>query len=177
MPLLDFSQPAPFFEILMKKFDVLLKERDTSTHDVEMWAVNVALDAEQLQNNYTLVGAISYKLESVIAHILVYVITRVDHNENLSLLNPKWAGVFHFWLRAFENADVLCLQYAESTMQQQPIQAETQGFRCKFPFSREFINQIETVYHEIVQRDTGLFIGLHLKYFLLMMTMMHLFFF
>ena len=126
----------------------LLKERDVMRPSSSDWAMETACDGQRLQNSHTLMKALTRRLDEILKLILGHVIAQIDHNNNLSLLNPeKQDGPLErLWLSVFKHPTIFPLRYTDvSTSSTCASIINKRHYSCKFPFSWELIDHIEAL--------------------------------
>ena len=144
----SFIPKGTFVEVLLDKVCHLLKERDDTLPRSSDWAMEAACDGERLQRSHTLINTLTRRLDEILKLILAHVIVRIDHNNNLSLLNPeKQDGpVGRLWLSVFRHSTVFPLRYTDiSTSSRSSSMIKKRQFTCEFPFSWELIDHIDTL--------------------------------
>ena len=141
-----------FLGILLQRMCHLLEERDEVLSSTSDWAMEAACDGQRLQTGHTLINTLIRRLDEILKATLRYVIFRVDHNNNLSLLKPEKQDdpLQRLWLSVFSHSIVFPLRYtdvsisstATSTINKRP-------YSCKFPFSWELIDHLEAIIPQI----------------------------
>lgn len=138
-----------FLKILFERvYELLLeKEQDRYVLKPQQWAVKEALNSRNLRFGYTLVNSLASKIQESLIEILVYLLLRLDANQNLDLLviSNSDSLVSQLWLDIFENRSVLSLQYKE--LFHFKLSNNFSFYKCRyigqFPFSNEVIVQLD----------------------------------
>ena len=137
-----------FVGILLERMCGLLRERDVMRPSSSDWAMETACDGQRLQNSHTLVNALTQTLDELLKPILGQVIAQIDHNNNLSLLNPEKqdSPLGRLWLSVFSHSTVFPLRYTDvSTSSTAASMINKRHYTCEFPFSWEVIDHIKAV--------------------------------
>ena len=148
LPSILIIPKGTFVDILLQRMCHLLEERDQILPRSSDWAMEVACDGQRLQSSHTLINALTRKLDEILKLILKYLIVRIDHNNNLSPLDPeKQDGPLgRLWLSVFSHSTLFPLRYTDvSTSSTAASMINKRHYTCEFPFSWEVIDHIEAV--------------------------------
>lgn len=119
----------------------LLIERESIGMEKAHWVLNEAKNAIKLQNGGTFKRVLSRRIDEVIIPIFAEIISTIDRNCNLSLLNPSdQSGVLsQFWLAIFKEPSLMQFKYEDMVTGKKHRQAVNRtfenDFHCKLPFS------------------------------------------
>ena len=143
-------------------YELLLeKENDSYVLQPQQWAVKEALNSRSLRFGYTLVNSLASKIQESLVEILVYLLLRLDVNQNLDLLaiNDSDSVISQLWLSIFEDRSVLSLQYRELFHYKLSKNVSFYKYRFigQFPFSNEVIAQVDKSCSAIPASHEGIY--------------------
>ena len=150
---------ATFSRYLLLRVRDLLKQRDDMLLQPDLWAVETALDRHKLQASFTLVNSIKRLLDTYVQRVLSYIVHHIDVCDNLSLLtsNEEDNSCLHkLWLCLFKDQSFLPFEYQDIATSSVPVtNIKARKYSCRFPFSREIIDQIEPVLSKVILNSRG----------------------
>ena len=129
-------------------YELLLeKEKDSYVPEPRLWAIKEALNSQSLRFGYTLVNSLASKIQESLVEILVYLLLRLDVNQNLDLfvISNSDSLTSQLWLGIFEDRSILSLQYKQLFQWKQSRNVSIYKYRFigRFPFSSEVITQLD----------------------------------
>jgi hypothetical protein len=120
----------------------VLLQRDDVREDEKEWVVREAMDPKSLQHGGTFRNALSRKVDKVISPIFSEIISTIDQNYNLNLIDPKRENtpLAKFWLRIFEDREIMQFNYTDMVAPREQIpglgaRKSGEDFACDLPFS------------------------------------------
>ena len=131
-----------FHGILIKHIHNLLQEREEVLRDEKNWVVKESMDIRNLLHGGTLCNTLSRKVDQVLVHIFAEILTVIDQNFNLNLMDSSNSDtpLSQFWLRMFSYSNIMQFtftNFVEGRDHLPGIGARKAGteFECKLPFS------------------------------------------
>ncbi len=135
------TDDTQFHNILIKYIYSLLQEREEFYNEKD-WIIQESMSSKNLLVGGTLVNALCRRIDQTVIHILAEIISVVDRNSNLNLIDPKDENIpiSKFWLRLFSNADVMQFGFANFVTRDDPLPGTGarkfgSDYECQFPFS------------------------------------------
>ena len=154
-----YTEHSTFVGCLLSRLYDLLAQRDASSVDPELWAVDAALDGQKLSNSFIFdVNLLSRLLSDVLKKLLFYMIPLIDQNNNLDLIDTadEQSVIRQLWLSAFLNETFFQLSYTDfATSGSNTVEVSKQQYNCQFPFSFEMIDQVDAVCTNVIPSATG----------------------
>lgn len=140
-----------FHGILIKHISKVLRERDDIRVDEKNWVVREAMDPKSLQQGGTFRNVLSRKTDKVIIPIFSEIISVIDQNYNLNLVDPKKDNelLSKFWLRIFNNPQIMQFSYSDMVTLREQIpglggRKSGEDFMCELPFSWLIFNALQS---------------------------------
>lgn len=135
----DFSE---FHRVLVHHISEVLREKDKLRPDEKEWVINEAMDPRSLQHGGTFRNVLSRKVDDVIVPIFSEIISVIDQNYNLDLIDPRCAdtAVSQFWLNVFRDPDIMQFCYTDTVNPRKQVpgvggRKAGDDFKCEMPFS------------------------------------------
>ena len=113
----------------------ILRQRDEVRDPDKKWMLAEAMDLRKLHLGGTFGHVLAHKVDKVIAPILGRIISAVDVNHNLELVNSKDELVTRLWLEIFRDQHVFPLSYDGVQRDVNEAQQSKIEFKCRLPFS------------------------------------------
>jgi hypothetical protein len=120
----------------------VLLQRDSVREDEKEWVVREAMNPKNLQRDGSFQDALSRKVDKVIIPIFSEIISTIDQNYNLNLIDPKKENtpLAKFWLRVFEDHEIMQFSYTDIVIPRIQIpglgaRKSGKDFPCDLPFS------------------------------------------
>ena len=116
-------------------------ERERLGLDDSNWVLKEAMNARKLQNGGTFRKVLARRIDEVIIPIFAKIISVIDRNSNLSLLNPldQSEPLSKLWLSMFRESRLMPFSSEEMfTDKEQGVsvsRTSEHGFKSKLPFS------------------------------------------
>ena len=135
-----------FYSILVSHIHLALKRRERDLAEYEKdWVGFEARNPKKLQSGGTFRNVLSRRIDEVVTPIFSEVITKIDQNCNLNLLDEKNLGstLSTLWLSIFNS-----LKIDSVTLLQRNATVDIK-FKCKFPFSWLIYSSIEAAWTTI----------------------------
>lgn len=103
-----------FLDVLRMRVSQLLLEREESiTTEPESWLKREAAAPENVCNAGSFSNSVVQYLETKVTPILAYIISYIDSNCNLDLLNSADKWIVDLWFGMFRNANITFMKYNE----------------------------------------------------------------
>ena len=135
-------EPTQFCQALVKHIRIVLQEYDQLRVDENDWVSNEAMSQISLRYGGTFRNVLSRKIDSVIVPIFSEIIASIDHNCNLSLIDPdnENSHLSQFWLDIFSNSRIMQFNYSDMVTPKEHVprlggRKTSKDFRAEFPFS------------------------------------------
>ena len=133
-------EPTQFCKALVKHIHIVLQEHDQLREDEKDWVSNEAMNQMSLRYGGTFRNVLSRKIDNVIVPIFSQIIASIDHNYNLSLIDPENENSHQsqFWLKMFSNFRIMQFNYIDMVTENVPElrrRKTSEDFQSKFPFS------------------------------------------
>lgn len=114
----------------------MLNEREEIHEDSNDWIIQEAMNINHLQTGGTFKNVLARRLDEVVIPCFARIVTILDQNSNLSLLQPVRPLSFlsHFWLNIFGSQRVQEELHFEDLTRDHKVPMEYDGFACTFPF-------------------------------------------
>ncbi len=120
----------------------VLREKDKLRPDEKEWVINEAMDPRSLQHGGTFRNVLARKVDDVIVPIFSEIISVIDQNYNLDLIDPRGEDVAlsQFWLSIFRDPDVTQFRYIDTVTPRKQVpgvggRKAGEDFKCEMPFS------------------------------------------
>jgi hypothetical protein len=134
---------STFHGILIHRIAEVMRERDNILDPRKRWVLDEAMNLKKLHTGGTFGNVLARKVDEVIVPILAYVISVIDHNYNLDLLEPGSKPILpvsHLWLAIFQHPKVLSFNYDTIAASKEKLpgagsRRSEEDFECQFPFS------------------------------------------
>ncbi len=128
-----------FHSVLIEHIHSLLQERE-SIFNEEDWIIQESMSSKNLLVGGTLSNALCRKLDQAVIHILAEIISIVDRNCNLSLIDSGNEIISKIWLQLFANSELMQFNFTDFVKRNDRlpgIGARKFGsdYECQFPFS------------------------------------------
>lgn len=132
-----------FHGILVQRIAAIMKERDEILDPRKRWVLEQAMDLKKLHTGGTFGNVLARKVDEVIVPIFAYIISIIDQNYNLDLLDTRRQSdcpVSQLWLAVFSDLKVLQLSYNEIATSSDKLlgagsKKSGEDFKCRLPFS------------------------------------------
>jgi hypothetical protein len=115
MLLINDVDTIQFHWILIEHIFQVLQQRDDVRVDEKQWVVREAMNPKSLQHGGTFRNALSRKVDEVVIPIFSEIISAIDRNYNLNLIDPKKENtpLAQFWLQIFRDAKLMQFNYTD----------------------------------------------------------------
>ena len=137
-----FSDISRFHGILIQHIFEILQERDSVRVDEKEWVVKEAMNQKSLQHGGTFRNVLSRKVDEVVIPVFSEILSRIDQNYNLNLINPKNENIplSQFWLQMFRDSQIMKFSYVDMVTPREQVpglggRKSGEDFVCQFPFS------------------------------------------
>ena len=127
---------------LIQHISKVLIERDVLREDDKEWVVKEAMNPKSLQHGGTFRNVLSRKVDEVVIPIFGEIISTIDQNFNLNLIDPRKENksLSWFWLKIFEDHEIMQFNYTDMVTPREKIpgiggRKYREDFMCKLPFS------------------------------------------
>ncbi|KXJ15388.1 E3 ubiquitin-protein ligase RNF213 [Exaiptasia diaphana] len=135
-----------FSRVLITRVQELLRKSDERRLEQgKKWSTKEAMEHSDLQETGTYRRALWRKIQNAIVPILSELITYIDTNGNLELLQENKPWLTELWLRLLQNNKITVIQYSsflteENEMIRSKVPVKSSGrdghfFKCCLPFS------------------------------------------
>ena len=120
-----------------------MRERDEVRDPRKRWVLEEAMDLKKLHTGGTFGNVLVRKVDEVIVPIFAYIISAIDKNYNLDLLDSGkefTSPVSQLWLAIFCDPKVFQFSYSEIATSKEKLpgagsRKSGQDFKCRLPFS------------------------------------------
>lgn len=117
----------------------MLRERDELREDEKDWVLKEAMNPKNLQHGGTFWNTLFRKVDDVVIPIFSEIISIIDQNYNLYLIDPSEQNspLSSLWLQMFQDCRIMQFQYVDMVTPKGLGLKMRAGneFVCKFPFS------------------------------------------
>lgn len=136
------TDSTEFYRVLVYHMSEILREKDKLRPDEKEWVINEAMDLRSLQHGGTFRNVLSRKVDNVIVPIFSEIISVIDQNYNLDLIDPRSEdlAVSQFWLSVFRDPDMMQFCYTDVVNPRKQVpgvggRKAGEDFKCEMPFS------------------------------------------
>ena len=120
-----------------------MRERDNILDPRKRWVLEEAMNLKKLHTGGTFGNVLARKVDEVIVPIFAYIISAVDQNYNLDLLETGSKLILpasQLWLAIFQDPKVLPFSYNVIATSKDKLpgagsRRAEEDFKCQFPFS------------------------------------------
>lgn len=134
---------STFHGILVHRIAEVMRERDNILDPRKRWVLDEAMNLKKLHTGGTFGNVLARKVDEVIVPIFAYIISVIDQNYNLDLLEPGSKlilPVSQLWLAIFQHSNVLPFNYDTIAASKEKLpgagsRRSEEEFMCQFPFS------------------------------------------
>ena len=120
-----------------------MRERDEIRDPRKKWVLDEAMDLKKLHTGGTFGAVLARKVDEVIVLIFAYIISAIDRNYNLDLIdssNGSMSPILQLWLAIFRDSKVLPFRYDEIAASKEKLpgagsRKSEEDFKCQLPFS------------------------------------------
>ena len=154
--LIFFIDDTQFHGVLIKHIHNLLQEREEEFGDEKNWVVKESMDNKNLLHGGTLCNTLSRKVDQVLVHIFAEILTVIDQNFNLNLMDSSNTNtpLSQFWLRMFSNSRIMQFKFThfvDGRDHLPGIGARKAGseFMCKLPFSWIIYQTVHSLWDKV----------------------------
>ena len=165
---------STFHGILVHRIAEVMRERDNILDPRQRWVLDEAMNLKKLHTGGTFGNVLARKVDEVIVPIFAYIISVIDQNYNLDLLEPGselTLPISHLWLALFQHSKVLPFNYDTIAASKEKLPGAgsrrlDEDFKCQFPFSWVIKDTIDALWNN-TKRIAGICItsGISLYYY------------
>lgn len=137
-----YADDTQFHGILIKHIHNLLEEREEVFENEKNWVVEESMNNRSLLHGGTLCNALSRRVDRVIIQIFAEILTVIDKNLNLDLIDSSNDNtpLCQLWLSMFSNSQIMQFKFTDFVIGRDHLPgvgARKAGsdFKCKLPFS------------------------------------------
>ncbi len=136
------ADESKFHGIIIKYIYVLLREKEELIESEKDWIAQESLNNKSLIEGGTLSNVLSRRIDGAVTKIFAEIISIIDRNCNLSLIDPKKcdATTTKLWLAFFENSQIMQFKFANFINKDISVpgigaRKSCHDFEAKFPYS------------------------------------------
>ena len=136
------ADTTQFHGVLIQHIFNILQQRDDVRLDEKQWVVKEAMNPKSLQHGGTFRNVLSRKVDEVVIPIFSEIISIIDQNYNLNLIDPKKENtpLSQFWLQIFSDAQLMQFNYTDMVAPREQIpglggRKSGEDFMSELPFS------------------------------------------
>lgn len=150
----------------------MLKERESVWKEEKHWVIREAMDMKSLHHGGTFRNVLSRKVDEVITPIFSEIISSIDRNCNLNLIDPRnedLPRLSQFWLRIFRDPQLMQFNYTDMVAPREQIpglggRKSREDFTCELPFSWLIFEAVNNQWDNL-KSSSGIFFNLNFSMF------------
>ena len=132
---------SKFHGILIHHIHNLLQQKEQLIESEKDWILQESLNNKNLMQGRTLSIALSRRVHRAVVHILAEILSAIDRNYNLNLIEPDSSEtICQLWLSIFANSQIVRLKYENFVKGNDSLpgigaRKASHDYEAKFPFS------------------------------------------
>jgi len=137
-----FVDYSKFYGILVHHIHILLEQKEHLFESEKDWILQESLNNKNLIQGRTLSIALSRRVHRAVVHVFAEIISAVDRNYNLNLIDPDICNetICQLWLSIFSNPHIIQLKYENFVKGSDSLpgigaRKASHDYEAKFPFS------------------------------------------